>query len=190
MINLLPPTYRKKIREQQSLRLVLILGVILSITLVALSTFLVIIQLSFARERFMQESKLASFQEKTVKENSTLSEIKSWNSTLWNIEAFKEERRVLKEVFDKVGSRLPKDLSLSSFSYTPAFERKRKNDEVLRVPATLAVTGKAPNREQLLSFKDALQADPFFAEVVFPPSNWVKPKDITFSFQAKLRNKP
>jgi len=189
MINLLPPKYRQKLREEQRFRLILLFGVILGTALIALSTFLLVIQVALSKERLSQESKLISFEERTTREDSTLGEIKNWNSKLRNIEAFKEKRRALKEVVDEVASSLPEELYLFSLSYTPAFETRKKEDKIVRTPATIAVTGKAQTREQLLSFKDALQSNLFFAEVVFPPSNWVKPQDITFSFQAKLRDK-
>ena len=188
MINLLPPKYRQKLREEERFRLVLLLGVVLGIALLAMSVFLLVIQVSLAKERLSQEFKLSSFEEKSTKEDSTLTEIKNWNSKLRNIDSFKQERRSLKDVFDEVASSLPQNLHLFSFSYTPALEIKKKGGEATKTLAIIAVTGKAQTREQLLSFKDALQANPFFAEVVFPPSNWVKPQDITFSFQAKLQD--
>lgn len=190
MINLLPPQYRQKLREEQRFRLVLLLGVILSIAFFALSVFLLVIQITLSNERLTQEVKLISFEERTTREDSILVEIKNQNSKLRNIEAFKKQRRALKEVVGEVASSLPQELYLLSFSYTPAIEVVKKADKVVKTPAIIAVTGKAQTREQLLSFKDALQADPFFAEVVFPPSNWVKPTDITFSFQAKLQDLP
>ena len=188
MINLLPPKYRQKLREEQRFRLAVLLGVVFGTALIALSIFLLVIQVSLAKERLFQESKLISFQERTAREDSALIEIKNLNSKLRNIDNFKQERRSLKDVFDEVASSLSEDLQLFSFSYTPALEIKKKGGKATKTLATIAVTGKAQTRELLLSFKDALQANPFFAEVVFPPSNWVKPQDITFSFQAKLQD--
>ena len=126
MINLLPLAYRQKLREEQRFRLILLLAVILGIGLLALSIFLVLIQVSLAKERLAQESKLVSFKERSAKEDSTLKKITSWNSKLSNIASFKEERRSLKEVLDNVESALPAQLYLLSVSYTPAFETKRK----------------------------------------------------------------
>ena len=190
MINLLPPHYRQKLKEEQRFRLVLLLGGILGIAFFALSIFLLVIQIALSKERLSQEVKLVSFEERTTREDSTLVEIKNWNSKLRNIEAFKENRRTLKEVVDEIASSLPQELYLFSLSYTPAFETRKKEDKIVRTLAMVSVTGKAQTREQLLSFKDALQANPFFTEVVFPPSNWVSPSDITFSFQTKLRELP
>ena len=190
MINLLPPKYRQKLRGEERFRLVLLLGIIFGIAFLSLSVFLLVIQVSLVTERLSQEFKLSSFEEKSAKEDSTLIEIKRLNSKLKNIENFKQEHRSLKDVLDEVGSSLTQDLHLVSFSYTPSFETKKKGGTPIKTPATIAVTGKAQTREQLLSFKDALQANPFFAEVVFPPSNWVSPSDITFAFQAKLQNLP
>lgn len=188
MINLLPPKYRKKLREEQRFRLILLFGVIFGIAFVALAIFLLVIQATLVKERLLQESKLISFEERISKEDSTLGEIKTWNLQLQNIEGFKKKRRALKEVVEEIASSLPEELYLLSLSYTPASEVRKKEDKIVRTPAIIAVTGKAETREQLLSFKDALQENTFFAEVVFPPSNWVNPIDITFSFQAKLEN--
>jgi len=190
MINLLPPKYRQKLREEERFRLVLLLGIILGIGLLALSVFFLVVQISLAKERLSQESNLSLLEAKSVKEGSILAEIKNRNSKLRNIDSFKQKRRSLKDVFDEVDFALPQDLYLLSFSYTPASEIKKKGGETERTLATIAVTGKAQTREELLLFKDALQANLFFAEVVFPPSNWVSPIDITFSFQAKLQDLP
>lgn len=190
MINLLPPYYREKLKAEKRLRLLLLLGAMLGIALVALSIFLLVIQAALSKEHFSQEEKLSSFEERAAGENSTLVEIKNWNSKLRNIAGFKERRRQLTQVFKELESSLPQELTLLSFSYTPAFETRKKEDEVVRTPATIAVTGKAQTRERLLFFKDALQANPFFSQVLFPPSNWVSPADITFSFQAKLKDLP
>ena len=142
MINLLPPAYRIKLKEERRFRLVIILGVIFITALLALSVFLVVIQVSLARERLSQAAKLVSFQERSVQENSTLNEIVSWNAKLKDIEKFKTERRSLKEILDQVDSDILPDLSLLSFSYTPAFETK-KNDKAIRTLAAIAVTGTA-----------------------------------------------
>lgn len=167
-------------------RLILLLGGVFGIALIALSVFLLVIQVALTKERLAQEVKLLSFEERTAKENSTLGEIKSWNIKLTNIEAFKKNRRPVKDVIDELALSLSSEMYLFSFSYTPSIETRKKADEIVKTPAIVAVTGKAQTREELLSFKDALQANPFFTEVVFPPSNWVQPTDINFSFQAKL----
>lgn len=190
MINLLPPKYRQKLREEQRFRLVLLFGGMLGIALTALAIFLLVIQVTLLKERLAQESKLISFEERISKEDSVLSEIKNWNSKLQNIEEFKGKRTALKDVIEEIASSLPGELYLLSLSYTPSSEIKKKADKIVRTPAIIAVTGNAQTREQLLSFKDALQENPFFTEVVFPPSNWVKPIDIIFSFQAKLEKQP
>ncbi|MDP2641193.1 MAG: hypothetical protein Q8P39_01475 [Candidatus Yanofskybacteria bacterium] len=189
MINLLPPIYRQKLKEKRRFRLVFVLSVALGIGLISLSIFLMLIQVTLAGELISQETEISSFEERSAKEDSTLAEIRNWNSKLRNIEKFKEENQSVKKVLDSLASSLPPELYLFSFSYTPAFETQKK-EEVLRSPATIAVTGKAQTREQLLLFKDTLQTNSFFADVVFPPSNWVSPTDITFSFQAHISQSP
>jgi len=170
----------------QRFRLTMVLGIAFLAALIALSIFLVIIQVALSNERSVQERQLLSFTEKSAQEDSLLAEIKNRNATLSGLTRFKEERQLVEEVLDNVASSLPSELSLLSFSYTPA-TKVLKKDEVVKTPASIAITGQAPTREQLLSFKDALQANPFFQDVIFPPSNWVTPINITFSFQAKIR---
>ncbi|MCH8244592.1 hypothetical protein IIB97_01750, partial [Patescibacteria group bacterium] len=68
MINLLPPKYRQKLREEERFRLVLLLGIILGIALLALSVFLLVVQVSLAKERLSQEFKLSFLEEKSIKE--------------------------------------------------------------------------------------------------------------------------
>ena len=45
----------------------------------------------------------------------------------------------------------------------------------------VSINGSAPNREELLSFRRALENDPLFKSVDLPISNFVKGKDIQFS---------
>lgn len=188
MINLLPQPYRKRLGQERRFRLILVLGVSFFISLVSLSIFLLLIQVALANERSSLESQLVTFAEKTKQEDSTLGEIRSWNAKLESIKQFKEERQSVQEALSQLASSLPPELSLLSFSYTPSSEAQRK-DDVIKTPASIAVTGSAPTRDQLLSFKDALQANLLFTNVVFPPSNWVSPADISFSFQAKIRER-
>ncbi|MCH8049075.1 hypothetical protein IIC44_03190, partial [Patescibacteria group bacterium] len=110
MINLLPPKYRQKLREEQRFRLILLFGVIFGIAFVALAIFLLVIQATLVKERLLQESKLISFEERISKEDSTLGEIKTWNLQLKNIEGFKKKRRALKEVAEEIASSLPEEL--------------------------------------------------------------------------------
>ncbi|OHA66405.1 MAG: hypothetical protein A2672_01230 [Candidatus Wildermuthbacteria bacterium RIFCSPHIGHO2_01_FULL_49_22b] len=190
MINLLPPLYQQKLKEKQRFKLVFLLSIVLGIALFALSIFLILIQVTLASERMSQKTKLSSFEERSAREDSMLGEIRSWNSKFRNIEEFKKKNQSVKEALDHLASSLPPELYLFSFSYIPAFETKKEEGKVLKTPAIIAVTGKAQAREQLLLFKDALGSNPFFAGVVFPPSNWVTPTDITFSFQARIAPSP
>ena len=59
-------------------------------------------------------------------------------------------------------------------------------EEVKNIPAKLTVSGFAPTREILFSFKESLEEDSLFVNVTFPPSNWVNATDIIFSVSLEL----
>ena len=82
MINLLPPKYRQKLKEEKWFRLILILGVVFSIVFFSLSIFLIVIQISLNKESLFQESKLISFQEKSTNKDLILIDIENWNSII------------------------------------------------------------------------------------------------------------
>lgn len=50
----------------------------------------------------------------------------------------------------------------------------------------ISITGAAPSREVLLSFRKALEDDPTFKNVVLPISNFVKGSDINFFISLNL----
>lgn len=185
MINLLPAPARERLRQEQRLRLVIILGTVVFISLVAFSLFLALIRVALDVQRSNLAIEISLFQQESTKEDSTLGEIKRWNENLNRVEQFKKERREVSAVLSQLTQSLAPELSLLSLSYTPQ-KKTVKKEETIVVPAAVAVSGKAPTRELLFQFRETLLANPFFTELNFPPSNWVNPVTITFSFQAKL----
>tara|TARA_Y100000310_G_C20665777_1_gene807376 strand:+ start:1920 stop:2483 length:564 start_codon:yes stop_codon:yes gene_type:complete len=185
MINLLPPFYRERLKQEERFRLLTILGISLATFLLVLALLLLLVRVILVQELSFQSLQLASLEEQFSKEDSVLQEVKSTNLTVERIKEFRGEKQSLNLVLQELASSLPENLFLQTFSYTPPLE-KRKKDEVTKIPAKIAVTGEASTRKLLLQFKETLQKSSAFSQVTFPPSNWVSPTDISFSFQATL----
>ena len=58
---------------------------------------------------------------------------------------------------------------------------------LIRKDGTMALSGHATTRAQLLRFEETLRASDRFHEITFPLSNIVRERDIEFSMQGKLK---
>ena len=53
----------------------------------------------------------------------------------------------------------------------------------------VVISGVSPDRESLLEFKNNIEKNPNIQNVYFPPENWLKPKDLSFSLQFEINAK-
>ena len=185
MINLLPPQAKKELIQEEYFKLLLIFVILILVFMICFAMLLGIIRIYLHSEIVAGESRLFWLSEQFSEDDPVLNKVKELNETHSDVSRFFKKRQLLSPAIDRLASHLPLSASLTSFSYTPATIIKKK-DEVQKLNAKIAVTGQALTRNILLSFREDLISDPLFGKVFFPPSNWVEPEDITFSFQAEI----
>ena len=184
MINLLPSSFRAKIRQEENMRLLVILLALLFLFLLSLSFLLGSLRIYLGGEIKTQEARIV-MQRGTLEGQEEQEVIKNLNRDISNTIRLYRKQVQLGAVFKHFASDLPNRMILENFSYTPVSEVLVK-EEVKNIPAKLTVSGFAPTREILFSFKESLEEDSLFVNVTFPPSNWVNATDIIFSVSLEL----
>ncbi len=169
MINLLPSQYKEGLRSEERFRLVLILGLLIVVFLICLSLALLSI-------RVYGSGKIQAYQilvESQREEGGELhvERVRELNFDIAELSSFYTSRVLLSDVIERVSAAFPKNVYLTSFSYTSA---------------KIALTGFAPQTENLLAFRTILEQDPLFENFYFPAANWIRAADINFSFEFTL----
>jgi len=175
MINLLPLQEKKELEKREKLKLTLILGIIFIIFLVYLFLILLSIKIYISSELGTQRiiydieekkfntSEVQEFQQRIIKANQNLAELDS----------FYHGQIDLTDILEKISALLPPGVSLKNLTW------QKETSQV-------SLSGFAPLRENLFELRNNLEKD--FEEVYFPPSNWLKPKDIDFRATFKIRS--
>jgi len=174
MINLLPQKEREELLQEEKFKLILILGIVFVAFFLSLALILFSIRISISKDVEIQKMILAE-KEKVASLNQDLeTEIKYSNSTLSKLDSFYGNQISLIEILEKISTTLPSGTYLTNFNFTLT-QKEEKG------VARISLSGFCPNRETLLSFKSNLENEKNFSDIYFPPENWVKPKDITFT---------
>lgn len=172
MINLLPPAFKHRLQAEENFRLLLILSTVIGVFLVCLAFLLFAARLYLKGEIRGQEVLVASLKEQSLVRSEELKNIQEFNATLLAISGLYEKRLSPTSILEGISSHLGLGMYVSSLNITAG---------------KVTVTGFSSARETLLAFREDLQKDKLFTNAYFPPSNWVRPRDITFSFSAELR---
>ncbi len=101
-------------------------------------------------------------------------QILKFNQDLTFIDSFFKRSKEISGALKVLSQHLTDDFKVELISY-----EKTSN--------SISLTGKVGQRQELLKLKSSLEAEPLFSEVDFPPSNWVKDKDINFFIKIKLQ---
>lgn len=173
MINLLPPEQKKELLQEERHKLVLILGLLIVFFLASLFLILLSIKIYISGGVLSQKILVDSEEEKfKISEIQKLEEeIKSTNQNLEKLTSFYKGQPNLTELLEKISKILPEKTYLTTFTLTSSDKEKK---------IKISLGGYSPTRELLFEFKKRLEAEPDFKEIYFPPSNWIKPKDIDF----------
>lgn len=177
MINLLPPGQKQKAEKEYNFRLgsayILLMSIVVVIGAVLLlpSYFFVDIKEGYA------QNELDALQSSS--ENTKREEIRA--ELLLTKEYLREltkdaTREPLYAVIDRVSTASGGIIDISTVSYSRAEGESN---------STLSVGGTAPTRNKLLRFKNALEEDELFEEIVLPVSSLAQETDIKFNIQIK-----
>jgi len=173
MINLLPPKYKEELKREENFNLLFILEILFLAFSISLT--LVLFSIKFHLAGVVEEQKI--FYEGKNKEFSQLksveSELNSINKTLVKVDSFYKEQFELTDFLERISKFLPPGIYLTSFSYE---EGEKK----------INLSGFSSTVKQLLEFKNILEKQSDFKEVVFPTTVWLQLKDIDFNISFKI----
>lgn len=185
MINLIPEKNRKRLLMKKNKKIAIIISSLLLFFLVCLILILLFISiyingqvrlnkefLAHSQKEF-HESEVQEFQEK----------IKSADALFKDISTFYNRNVYSSEVLKKISDIFPENFYLTNFSMKLDIKEK---EEAIERNIMVTLSGFAPLREDLLSFKESLEKEDSFKDVSFPASNWVNRKDINFYITFEL----
>jgi Tfp pilus assembly protein PilN len=176
MINLLPPSEKKEREKEKKIKFYSLLA--FASFLFFLSLSLIFLAISF-RLKGELETQLDFLEIEEKKEevrasNEIRAEINSLNQKIKELNQFYEKRVKVASLLEKISQLLPPEHYLTNLSW---------QKETLQ----LALFGFSSSRDSLLQFKAKLEQEKIFQDVDFPPSNWVKPRDIDFQIILKIK---
>jgi len=175
MINLLPPKEKQILLKEKQFREILILETVILIALSFLGLILFLIKTDLKNKISLQETILTQKEQefKIAKIDNLEKEIKSFNQILFKLNSFFQSHFYLTDILKDLANLKPSEIYFTSIS----FNQKEKE---------LSISGFSPDRTTLTEFKKNLAKKENFKEIYFPPSNWIKPKDIEFFVSFKL----
>lgn len=179
MINLLPVTQKSELLAKRSQKLVAVLALICLVSLTCFVLMLASLYLYALAGAAYHDDRLQSTKQtyETVDFKRYRDIIRQSNRALAKVNAFyKQEVNFTSALKIMAGIQKPGDLQLTAISLETTGASSLK----------VAVFGEAKTREGLLVFRDSIQKEGRLSSVYFPPDNWIKPKDIHFSFTALI----
>lgn len=181
MINLLPPKYKKELKQQRFFKVVIALNILVLSFLLILSGVLFLTKISLQEELKSQQAILKNNQEqKKIKKIKNLeSEIKSFNDKIEELQDYYQNYFNLTDIINDFSSTLPDGVYINSIS----FDKIKNKEEVVEVK----VQGYCPDRERLREFDSNLNKTEKFTEINFAKENWTQPKEINFSLSFKIK---
>jgi hypothetical protein len=173
MINLIPNEEKKKMSKDFYLRLVTVFFVMLSISLLIASIVILPTYFIFSAEENSFNTKLELQNNESIPllDQNTLVVIKDLGNKLNLIENTQKNEFVFSQkVINEIILKKISSIKITEISYQNNSQTGRK----------INISGKAPSREVLLSFRRALENDVAFSKVDLPISNFVKGSNIEF----------
>lgn len=185
MINLLPAKEKEFLIQEENLKIVSILGIIMFLSL--LSFVLMLFSIKFYVMGDLDEH-IIFLQQKEF-EISLYSdlekEVEVQNLRFVDLESFYSETISRTYVLEKISENLPNGTFLKSLNLSSINQAKSEDKNLLKV----SLTGFSPDRKILEDFKSNLESEAFLENVYFPPSNWVMGEnniDFSVSFEVNL----
>lgn len=175
MINLLPPSYKKELLQEENWRLTLILGILFLIFLVSLILVLISIKI-YIQGQVESLRVLADLEEKSLKTSGIpdfREKITLANKKILGLESFYKTQDTTVEVLENIFQTIPAKIYLTSFFWQKSASQ-------------VSLSGFSPSREDLFELKKNLEEEKEFIDIRFPLSNWQKPADIDFTVTFKM----
>lgn len=176
MTNLLPPQYKKYLAEEERYRSIVILGILTPLFLICFSLVLLSVKIYISGEAQNQKILLSAAKNefKASETQEIEKEIQLINQNLSGLNSFYKSQPRYSDLLGKIANILPPKSHLTMLT----LKRLSPKEEI-----EIFLRGFSPNRELLSEFKSALEEEPDFYEVDFPPSNWINPAKFSVSFK-------
>ncbi len=178
MINLLPPEQKKEISLRERYNLIFILGIVSLSFLFSLSLILLSVKYSLSGDLKCQKTYLKQIDKELSIQNNLRERIKNYNQLLPKLNSFYHNQPHITEVLEEISALVPPETYLTNLNIRPANKGK---------VFLVSLSGFCPDRETLLSFKEALGREGRFYDVYFPPVDWIKPENISFNAGFKIK---
>ena len=195
MINLLPEKNKQALLMERNRKITYILCFLVVFFLLILTLLLFIIRIYLNEKIVSSEIFLTESQNQLS--GSEIIEIQNRNEiankSFSKLNIFYNRKVYFSEVVEKISNILPEDFYLTNlFIDLDVKETKKSNDDGsvrIDVDRNVLVTlsGFAPVRERLLDFKNNLEKEERFKDIVFPSSNLIKKENIDFYITFKIK---
>ena len=182
MLNLLPQKEKEELIQEESFKLVLVLGILILIFLICLSLILFSIGISIGGQLAIEKALLSQKETEISHLQELGKEIKNLNLTFSKLDSFYQKNPNFVKILEITSKTLLPGTYLTSFNFNPLAKT-----EAEKYLGEVILNGYSPTREILLEFKKNLEQEELFQEVYFPSTNWVEPTDINFTVNFKLR---
>ena len=182
MINLLPPSYKKELRDEENLRILFILITSFGVFLLVLSLLLLALRVYLWGELSSQKLLSESFAQELGTQSKAQQEMQGTEADFQALSKALAKQVSLKETFQHLFSALPSEVSLLSLSFSSPRVTFLKG-ETVREHAQVILQGSSPSRDDLARFRENLEQDTFFKELFFPLSNFTNLQKFSLSIK-------
>lgn len=171
MINLLPAIHKEGLKQQERIRLIVILGALAFLFLLSLALLLAAIWVYIAGQVQGQEIAQERYQENFVQQRVVATELRKLNFDVTNVASIQQGKASLSLALERLSMALPADFYITSLTL---------------IDGNLSLVGFAPTRDALDAFRNVLEEDAMFSDIIIPQSVWSIAKDVIFSLEAKV----
>ncbi|MFH1582205.1 MAG: PilN domain-containing protein [bacterium] len=181
MINLLPPEAKKDLKEEENWKLYITLSFLILVFFISFSLILFSVKNFIGGESESQKILLEQRENefKSPQRHNLQINLMNFNNSFIQIDKFYKEQFSSAELLAKISSIVPAGIRFTNLSISKS---EGKAEEI-----NCSISGFSPDRDTLLSFKENLEKEENFGEINLPPSNWVKPVDINFTINFKIK---
>jgi hypothetical protein len=173
MINLLPPEQIKELKEEENLKV--LLNIFLLVLFFFLFLFLILLSIRFYLSGKLEAQKILLEKEEKILDLEKENEIKKHNEILSKIEKFYQKKIFLFPKAENFFEKIPQSIYLR--------ELETKIDKKGEI--SFFISGFSKNRESLLNLIKILKEN--YQEVSFSPEILLKESEIDFSITFKIK---
>lgn len=174
MINLLPPIEKMKRIQEKRLKLIWVLGILISASLIALGLIFLSIKFYIANQADAYDALIDFEKEKASSVWLLQEKANSINNTLGRLNSFYEKQFVLSGFTERISDLLQPDIYLDSFSY--------KDDE-----SRITFSGHSSTIDKIYELREKLKAQEDFTNISFTIPDWLRSTDVTFTVTFVLK---